>query len=57
MAKKGKRIRPNSIRKEEDVLERNIVAKYMNKFYKSVILTNKKKYMRNPKHKGNNNYE
>ena len=54
MAKKGKRIRPNSIRKEEDVLERNIVAKYMNKFYRSVILTNKKKYVRKPKHKGNN---
>jgi hypothetical protein len=54
MAKKGKRTRPNSIRKEEDVLERNIVAKYMHRFYKSIILTNKKKYIRNPKHRGKN---
>ena len=54
MAKKGKRTRPDSIRKEEDVLSTNPVAKFMHWFNKSSIMTNKKKYIRNPKHKGKN---
>ena len=54
MAKKGKRSRHDSIRKKENVLTTNPVAKYMRKFYRVAILKNKKKYLRTPKHKGKN---
>ena len=52
MAKKGKRIRSSNIRQEKNVLRTNPVAKFMHWFNKSTTLTNKKKYIRNPKHKG-----
>jgi hypothetical protein len=51
MAKKRKRARPSKVRKEENVLN-NPVAKFMHWFNKSSILTNRKKYVRTPKHKG-----
>lgn len=52
MAKKRKRARPSKIRKEENVLSTNPVAKFMHWFNNTSVQTNKRKYIRTPKHKG-----
>ena len=57
MAKKGKRVRPDTLWKEEALLMRNFVAKWMEVFNKPKVEKNKKKYSRKTKHKGNFTHE